>query len=78
MQSDRNIRVLDHCCLNKLSQISSVCILSCACGNLQDNRGLQLASCLSDSLNDLHVVYVESTDSVTALIGFLKHLCCCN
>ena len=78
MQSDRNIRILDNCCLNKLSQISSVCILSCACGNLQNNRGLQLSSCLCDSLNDLHVVYVESTDSVAAFIGFLKHLCCCN
>src|SRR5699024_1666103 len=77
MQSDRNIRILDHRSLNQLSQVSSVRILSCACGYLKDNRGLQLSRCLCDSLYNLHVVHIESADCVAAFICFFEHFCCC-
>ena len=77
MQSDRNIRILDYSCLNQLLQISRVRILSCACGYLKDNRGMQLSCCLCDSLYNLHVVHIESADCIAAFICFFEHFCCC-
>ena len=44
---------------------------------LKDNRAVQLSSCLCNTLNDLHVVNIESTDCVSAIISFLKHFGCC-
>ena len=73
MQSDRDIRVFDDSSLNHLYQIGVVCISASTLGNLQDNRGLQLASCLGNTLNDFHVVYVESANSVAAIISLLEH-----
>ena len=73
MQSDRDIRVFDDSSLNHLYQIGVVCISASTLGNLQDNRGLQLASCLGNTLNDFHVVYVESANSVAAVISLLEH-----
>ena len=78
MQSDRNIRILDNCCLYQFYKISVVSVSSCALGYLKDNRALQLSSCLSDTLNDLHVVYVESTNCIAAMISFFKHFSGCN
>ena len=43
-------------------------------GNLQDQRSADFLSGLSDALNDLHVVNVESADGVAAVISLLKHL----
>ena len=43
-------------------------------GNLQDQGSLLFDGSLSDALDDLHVVYVESADSVTAVVSLLKHL----
>mgnify|MGYP007111689459 CR=1 FL=1 len=50
-----------------------VCILARTGADLKDEGRLQLFGCLGDALDDLHVVYVESADCVTALICFLKH-----
>jgi hypothetical protein len=73
MQNDRDIRILDNSSLNHLYQIGSVGISTSSFGYLQDNGGLALIGSLSDSLNDLHVVNVESADSITAIICLLKH-----
>ena len=74
MQSDRDIRVVDNCSLNHLYQIGVVCVSASALGYLQDNRSLQLAGSLRDTLNDLHVVNIESANCVTAVICLLEHL----
>ena len=77
MQSDRDLRILSYSSLNQLYQIGMVGISSCSLGNLQNNRRLQLAGCFCNTLNDFHVVYVESTDRITAIVGFLKHFSGC-
>ena len=43
-------------------------------GNLQNNGSLLLLAGLSDGLNDLHVVDVESADGVAAVVSLLEHL----
>ena len=77
VQCHRNFRMLNHCSLYQLYQISMVCILSCASGYLQNNRSLVLCTSLCNPLYDLHVVYVKCADCVTALICLFKHFCCC-
>ena len=77
VKSDRDLRILDDSCLNELYEICVVSVSSCALGNLKDNRALELACCFCDSLNDFHVVYVESTNSITAVISLLEHLSRC-
>ena len=52
-------------------------VLACAGGALQDHRGVQLLGCTGDALHDLHVIYIESTDGVTALISLLEHFGSC-
>ena len=72
VQSNRDIVDLQSS-LNEVTEIRALCIFTSASGSLKDNRGIQLSSCFRDTLNDFHVVDVESTDSVTALISFLEH-----
>ena len=78
MQSNGKIRIDIQSSLNETLQLSTVRILSCAGGSLEDNRGLLLSSSLGDGLYDLHVVYIECTDGIAAFICFLKHFSCCN
>ena len=59
VKCDRDLRVLNNCCLYQFYKVGMVSISSGSFGYLKDNRALQLSSCLSDTLNDLHVVYVE-------------------
>jgi len=73
MQTDGQAS-LDDSSLDQLGQISVVGISASALGNLQDEGSVDFHSSLSDTLNDLHVVDVESTDGVAAVISFLKHL----
>ena len=77
MKSDRNI-VLNQSCFNQFYKIRMICIFSGSCRNLKDQRGIQFAGGFCDTLYDLHVVYIESADCVSAVISFLKHFCCCN
>lgn len=72
VQGDRNIVDLEGC-LYEVTEIRALGILACASGSLEDNRGVQLCSCFRDTLYNLHVVDVESTDGETALISFLEH-----
>ena len=74
MQRDRDIRALDYSSLNHLEQIGVVRVSARALGYLKDNRSLLLLAGLSDTLNDLHIVHVESADGVAAVVGFLEHL----
>ena len=71
MKRDRDIGILDDCRFNQLYQVSMVCVSTSAFGNLQDNRAVQLAGCLSNTLNDLHVVHVERADGISAVISLL-------
>ena len=73
VKSDRNLGILDYGSLNKLYKISVVCVRARTLGYLKNNRAVQLACGFRDTLNDFHVVYVESTDCVTAVICFGKH-----
>ena len=76
VESNVDARIL-YGCLSERHKVLMLSILTCACGNLHDNRRLVLLCSLCDSLNNLHIVDVESTDSVAAFISLLKHLCCC-
>ena len=59
--------------LHQLLQIGAVGIGARALGHLQDQGGLQLSGGLGNPLNDLHVVDVEGTDGVTAVVSLLEH-----
>ena len=53
-------------------------ILTGALGNLQNKRRINFLGCFGDPLNNLHVVDVEGTDGIAAIIGFFKHFFCRN
>ncbi len=72
VQSDRNIVDLKSC-LDEVTEIRALSVLARAGGSLEDNRGIQLCSCFRDTLYNLHVVDVESTDGEAAFISFLEH-----
>ena len=72
VQGDGDVGALDNSSLNQLHQVGGVGILTGALGNLQDNGSVLLAAGLGNALNDFHVVDVESTDSVAAVVGLLK------
>ena len=72
MQSDGQTG-LDHSSLNKLGEVGVIGIGAGAAGNLKDQGGAEVLSGLGDALDDLHVVDVESTDGVAAVIGLLEH-----
>ena len=59
-------------------EIFVLCVLTCACGYLQDDGGLLFLSSLGDRLDNFHVVDVESADRVAAAVSLLKHFCGCN
>ena len=59
--------------LDELHKIDMLCVVAGALGNLKDKRSVKLDGRLSDSLNDLHVVNVESADCVAAVVSFLEH-----
>ena len=73
VKSDRDLRVLDNGSLYQLNQICVVSICTSSLGYLKNNRAVQLACCFCDTLYDFHVVYVESTDSIAAVICLLEH-----
>ena len=71
-----NAAVLN-CRARKPHKVCVLCILACACGNLKNNGGLFLGSSLGDSLDYLHIIDVEGTDSVSALVSLLEHFLRC-
>ena len=76
VEREVNTGILDRS-LCQCNEVLMLCILSCACGNLQDNGGAQFFRRLGDRLDDLHVVDVECADGVTALVSLLEHLFGC-
>ena len=78
MECDRDLRILDHCCLNQLYQIGVVRICARTLGDLKDHRAVQFASCFCDTLNDFHIVHVECADGISAVISLLEHFSSCN
>ena len=56
-----------------LKKINMLGILTGAGGNLEDQRGFFLNRCFHDTLDDLHVVYVEGADSIMAFVRFPEH-----
>ena len=89
VEGNGDVGAFDHSGLNQLDQIGVVGIGAGALGDLEDDGGVLLGAGLSDALHDFHIVDVESTDSVAAVIGLLEHigggyqrhsktlLCCC-
>ena len=73
MQGNWQLRMNLKSSLYQMYQILMVCILASTCGALQDYRSTQLSSSIGDTLYNLHVVYVECTDSVAALVCLLEH-----
>lgn len=71
VQADRKTASFD-CCLNHLGEIGRVCVFSCAGRYLKDKRSLLFGSRFDDTLDNLHIVDVESTDCVTACVCFLN------
>ena len=61
----QNVRALQNSSLYHLN-VGVVCVSACALGYLQDYRSVLLLASLGDTLNDLHVVHVESANSVAA------------
>ena len=76
VQSQIDAAVLDGG-LSQSHQILMLGVLARACGYLENNGGLDLTGSLGDGLDDLHVVDVEGTDGVAALVGLLEHFLGC-
>ena len=73
MQGDGNLGALQNSGLDQLHQVGVVGIGAGALGHLQDDGSLLLTAGFGDALHDFHIVHVESTDGVAAVIGLLKH-----
>ena len=73
VQSNGDLGIELYSSLYQLDKIGMVCVGACALGNLKDDRALQLAGCFRDALDDLHIVDVECTDCISAVIRFGKH-----
>jgi hypothetical protein len=58
---------------HQLDQIGVVGVGPGALGDLEDQRGVDFLGSLSDPLDNLHVVDIESTDGITAIVGLLEH-----
>ena len=72
MQHDRQA-CLNNSSLYQLFQIGTVGIGARTLGYLKNQGSFQIGRSLSDALNDLHVVDVESTYGITTVIGLFKH-----
>ena len=77
MQADGKTGVF-YCRFHQLGQINMLGIFAGAGGNLQDQRSLFLYGGFHDTLDDLHVVNIERTNSIVPFIGFFEHFFCVN
>ena len=51
-------------------------IFAGAARRLQNDRGIELFAGFHNPLYDFHIVDIEGTDRVAALIGFFEHFLC--
>ena len=77
MENDGNFGAFDNSGFNELYKICVVRISACAFGNLEYNGSLFFLAGFGDTLDDLHIVYVESTYGVTAVVCFFEHFFTC-
>ena len=61
------------CRLNQLDKISGIGIAHGTGRDLEDHRSTALFCRLCNSLDNLHIVGIEGTDGVTALVGLAEH-----
>ena len=61
------------CCLYHSNKVTVWCILSCTCWTLKNNRSVKLLCSTGNTLYNFHIIYIESTDSISAFICFFKH-----
>ena len=61
------------CRLNQLDKISGIGIAHGTGRNLDDHRSTALFCRLCNSLDNLHIVGIEGTDGVAALVGLAEH-----
>ncbi len=73
VEHNRDFRVLNNRCLNELDKVCVRCIFACTCGSLQNDRRFQLGSCLGNTLDNFHIIYIECTDGVSAGISFFEY-----
>ena len=59
--------------LYQLDQVGVVGIGAGALGNLENQGSADFLGGLGDALDDLHVVDIEGSDGVAAVIGLLEH-----
>ena len=78
VQSNGDLGAFNHSSFNQLNQVGVVSVGASALGNLQDNRSLFFLTSLGNSLNDFHVVHIESANCVAAVVSLLEHLGSCN
>ncbi|MPM50572.1 hypothetical protein SDC9_97314 [bioreactor metagenome] len=64
--------------LHELHEVDVLGIFSCSGRSLENEGRVLLHRGLSDALHDFHVVDVEGADGITAGIGRLEHLGCCD
>ena len=69
---------VQHSSFDQFHQISRSCVLSGTGGNLE-NQGCIFDFCrIHDSLNDFHVVHIESADRIVSCQCLFKHCFACN
>ena len=76
VQADGQAAVFN-CSFNQFHQVNVASVFTSASGNLQNEGSLFNFCCFNDTLDDFHVIYVESTNSILAFIGFFKHFSRC-
>ena len=78
VQGDGDLGIFDDGSLHQLDKVGMVGVSAGALGHLQNNRALQLTGCFGDTLDDLHVIDIESADGIAAIVRLFKHFFCGN
>ena len=77
VKCDREVVVFQGC-FNEMFQIARLGVFSGTGRSLKNNRGLKVRSCVGNSLDDFHIIDVESPDGIMAGIGFFEHFGSCD
>ena len=77
MHDNRNVRGF-HRRLYQVHQILAGGILPCSGGSLQNQRGTEFIRRFHNTLDDLHIIYIECAHCISAVIRLTEHFCGCN